>query len=42
MDMIYISLFIILVSKTLLNYASKLHFTTLFDNLKNLDYPSNL
>jgi hypothetical protein len=28
-----------LVSKSSLNYASMLHFITLFDNSGNLDYP---
>jgi hypothetical protein len=28
-----------LVSKSSLNYASKLHFITLFDNSRNVDYP---
>jgi hypothetical protein len=42
MDMIYMSWFTILVSKSSLNYATKLHFITLFDNLGNLDYPQDL
>jgi hypothetical protein len=29
-------------SKPSQNYASKLHFITLFDNSGNLDYPPNL
>jgi hypothetical protein len=39
MDMIYMSLCTTLFSKSSQNYASKLHFITLFDNSKNLDYP---
>jgi hypothetical protein len=41
-DMIYMSQCKTLVSKSLRNYASKLYFITLFDNLGNLDYPPNL
>jgi hypothetical protein len=31
-----------LVSKSSQNYASKLHFTTLFNNSGDLDYPQDL
>jgi hypothetical protein len=40
-DMIYMSWFTTLVSKSSLNYASKLYFKTLFDNSGNLDYPQD-
>jgi hypothetical protein len=38
MDMIYMSLFTTLLSKSSLIYAYKLHFITFFDNSGNLDY----
>jgi hypothetical protein len=42
MDMIYMSWFTTLISKSSLNYACKLYFITLFDNLGNLDYLQDL